>query len=42
LDAGYNVEYFLMHFLSVKREQVLAVLEKSCRSADHEARAISS
>ncbi len=34
LDGGYNVEYFLMQFPSVKREQVHAVLELSCEQAE--------
>jgi uncharacterized protein (DUF433 family) len=29
LEGGYNVNYFLMQFPSVKRDQVLAVLENS-------------
>jgi uncharacterized protein (DUF433 family) len=40
LEGGYNVDYFLMQFPSVKREQVLAVLEQSCRSAEQEATAL--
>lgn len=36
LEGGYNVDYFLMQFPSVKREQVLAVLEHS-RRAEREA-----
>ena len=34
LEGAYNVDYFLMQFPSVKREQVLAVLENSRQSAE--------
>ena len=37
LEGGYNVEYFLDQFPSVKREQVMAVLESSRRRAEQEA-----
>ena len=37
LEGGYNMEYFLSQFPSVKREQVLAVLESSRRIAEQEA-----
>jgi uncharacterized protein (DUF433 family) len=37
LEGGYNVDYFLAQFPSVKREQVMAVLEKSRQSAEREA-----
>jgi uncharacterized protein (DUF433 family) len=37
LEGGYNVDYFLTQFPSVKREQVMAVLEKSRQSAEREA-----
>ncbi|HSZ59277.1 MAG TPA: DUF433 domain-containing protein [Tepidisphaeraceae bacterium] len=34
LEAGYNVEYFLAQFPTVRREQVIAVLEKSRQQAE--------
>ena len=34
LEDGYNVDYFLMQFPSVKRDQVLAVLENSRQSTE--------
>lgn len=34
LEAGYNVEYFLSQFPTVKREQVMAVLEMSRQQAE--------
>ena len=34
LEGGYNVEYFLTQFPTVKREQVLAVLEMSRKQAE--------
>ena len=34
LEGGYNVEYFLTQFPSVKREQVMAVLESSREMAE--------
>jgi uncharacterized protein (DUF433 family) len=37
LEAGYNVEYFLTQFPSVKREQIVAVLESSRRRTEQEA-----
>jgi len=37
LEGGYNVEYFLMQFPSVKREQVLAVLEDSRQNVERQA-----
>jgi uncharacterized protein (DUF433 family) len=37
LEGGYNVDYFLMQFPSVKRSQVLAVLENSRQIAEREA-----
>ncbi|HTV47275.1 MAG TPA: DUF433 domain-containing protein [Phycisphaerae bacterium] len=37
LEEGYNVDYFLMQFPSVKREQVLAVLENSRHNAERDA-----
>jgi uncharacterized protein (DUF433 family) len=33
LEGGYNVDYFLTQFPSVKREQVLTVLENSRQKA---------
>jgi uncharacterized protein (DUF433 family) len=42
LEGGYNVDYFLMQFPSVKREQVMAVLDHSRRSAEQEATAVMS
>ena len=41
LESGYNVEYFLDQFPSVKREQVLAVLEDSRSRAEANALATS-
>jgi uncharacterized protein (DUF433 family) len=37
LEGGYNVDYFLTQFPSVKRSQVLAILENSRHSAEREA-----
>jgi len=37
LEQGYNIDYFLMQFPSVKRDQVMAVLENSRHSAEREA-----
>ena len=37
LEGGYNVDYFLTQFPSVKRDQVMAVLENSRQSAEREA-----
>ena len=37
LEGGYNVDYFLMQFPSVKREQVVALLESSLHSAEKDA-----
>lgn len=37
LEGGYNVDYFLSQFPSVKREQVTAVLESSRRNAEQAA-----
>jgi uncharacterized protein (DUF433 family) len=37
LEGGYNVDYFLVQFPSVTREQVTAVLERSRHSAEREA-----
>jgi uncharacterized protein (DUF433 family) len=34
LEGGYNVDYFLLQFPSVKRGQVMAVLESSRRNAE--------
>jgi uncharacterized protein (DUF433 family) len=42
LEGGYNVDYFLMQFPSVKRDQVMAVLENSRQSAEREATPASS
>lgn len=42
LEGGYNVDYFLMQFPSVKRSQVVAVLENSRQSAEREATLASS
>ena len=33
-EGGYNVEYFLVQFPTVRREQVMAVLEKSREQAE--------
>jgi uncharacterized protein (DUF433 family) len=37
LEGGYNVEYFLEQFPSVKRPQVATVLENARRHAEQEA-----
>jgi len=37
LEGGYNVDYFLTQFPSVKRDQVLAVLENFRQNAEREA-----
>jgi len=37
LEGGYTVDYFLTQFPSVKREQVLTVLENSRHSAERDA-----
>jgi uncharacterized protein (DUF433 family) len=37
LEGGYNLNYFLAQFPSVKREQVLTVLENSRATAEREA-----
>jgi uncharacterized protein (DUF433 family) len=37
LEGGYNIEYFLTQFPSVKREQVMAILENSRQYAENEA-----
>jgi uncharacterized protein (DUF433 family) len=42
LGAGYNVEYFLSQFPSVKREQVLLVLEDSRSKAEADALVVES
>jgi uncharacterized protein (DUF433 family) len=42
LRAGYNVEYFVMQFPTVTREQVLALLEHSSEHAEASAAAVSS
>ena len=34
LESGYNVDYFLAQFPTVKREQVFAVLEHAKRAAE--------
>lgn len=39
LEGGYNIDYFVMQFPSVKREQVLAILENSRQNAEHSAMA---
>lgn len=39
LEAGYTVDYFLSQFPTVRREQVLALLESAGRRADEEATA---
>ena len=42
LEGGYTVDYFLTQFPSVKRDQVLAVLESSRHRAEREATPASS
>ncbi len=37
LEAAYTVDFFLTQFPSVKREQVLSVLENSRRKVEEEA-----
>ena len=41
LESGYNVDYFLDQFPSVKRAQVLAVLKESRSRTESAAAAIS-
>jgi uncharacterized protein (DUF433 family) len=38
LEGGYNIGYFLIQFPSVKREQVLAVLDRSCQCTQQDAK----
>jgi len=42
LEGGYNVEYFLAQFPTVRREQVMAVLEASKSRIEAEAPLIES
>ena len=37
LEAGYTVDYFLAQFPTVRREQVLALLESASRRTDEDA-----
>ena len=37
LESGYNIDYFLMQFPSVTREQVQAVLENSRHQIEQDA-----
>ena len=37
LESGYNIDYFLMQFPSVTREQVQAVLENSRQKTEQDA-----
>jgi uncharacterized protein (DUF433 family) len=37
LEGGHTVDYFLSQFPRVKRAQVSAILDRSCRNAEHEA-----
>ena len=37
LEGGYNVEYFLMQFPTVSRQQVIAVLEEARQRTEAEA-----
>jgi uncharacterized protein (DUF433 family) len=39
LEDGYNIDYFISQFPSVKREQILAVLESSRVSTEAHAKA---
>jgi uncharacterized protein (DUF433 family) len=40
LEAGYNVDYFLMQFPTVEREQVLAVLKVAGSRAEADAKPV--
>jgi uncharacterized protein (DUF433 family) len=40
LEAGYNVEYFLMQFPTVKRRLVIAVLQESRKKAETDAKLV--
>lgn len=37
LEGGYNVAYFLVQFPTVKREQVIALLEQSRQETEEQA-----
>lgn len=39
LEGGYTVDYFLSQFPSVKREQVVALLEEAKKMTEHQSRA---
>jgi uncharacterized protein (DUF433 family) len=41
LEGGYTLDYFLSQFPSVKRDQIVAVLENSRLSAEREAKVTS-
>jgi uncharacterized protein (DUF433 family) len=41
LESGYNVDRFLEQFPTVRREQVIALLEQSKREAERSAVAVS-
>ncbi len=38
LEGGYTIDYFLSQFPSVKREQVLSLLESAKDRLDHDSR----